>query len=273
MRFTRLVIIACVLFALVALVAPLQAFAQSEKFYGDVEGTVFSQILRIPGATVTLYTLSNGVQSDSIHTTYTDSNGFFAFKDVAFDSDKQFQYMVRAEKGNDYAIAWVYALPGDPTSNDSKLAYVPALSIDISTPSRNSDLTVTVWSTEGKTTEYSNLETVPGAKLTLYSLDANGNRTLLIDNKITDSNGKYVFNVPYGMYAVSAEKSGSYGEQKSFPVFQQTSTATVITNLPVPTATPTTVPTATPGSTGTPGFEAIVAMIALIGGALYLRRA
>jgi Cna protein B-type domain. len=269
-RFTRLVIVACVLFALVA---PLQAFAQSEKFYGDVEGTVFSQILKIPGATVTLYTLSSGgVQSENIHTTYTDSNGFFAFKDVAFDSDKQFQYMVRAEKGNDYSIAWVYALPPDPTSNDSKLAYVPVLSLDLSTPSRNSDLTVTVWSTEGQTTEYSNLETVPGAKLTLYSLDANGNRTMLIDNKITDSNGKYVFNVPYGMYAVSAEKSGSYGEQKSFPVFQQTSTATVITNLPVPTAIPTTVPTATPGTT-TPGFEAIVALIALLGGVLYLRRA
>ncbi len=41
-----------------------------------------------------------------------------------------------------------------------------------------------------------------------------------------------------------------------------------------PRATPTPVPTATPGPTSsTPGFEAVVALIALLGGALYLRRA
>jgi PGF-CTERM protein len=270
-RFTRLIIIACVLFALIA---PLQAFAQSDKFYGDVKGTVFSQAFKISGATVSLWSLtSSGVQDQKISTVYTNSNGVFSFPYVAFEPDQPFQYMVRADKGSDSAIAWVYSLPGDPTDNDTRLAYVAPISMDLSIPSRDSEVTVTVWSTEGQTTEYSNLVPVPGVKLSMYSVDpASGNRTLLLDNKITDSIGQYIFNVPYGMYIVRAEKSGMFGEQ-SFAAYQQGVATGLSTDIPIPSVTPTPGPETTPVPSSTPGFEAIAALIALIGGALYLRRA
>lgn len=269
MRITRLIIITCVLFALLV---PLQVFAQSEKFYGNVEGTVFNQALRVSGATVKLYTLSaSGVQDQLIGTTTTNNNGDFSFPYVAFDTGKQFQYMVRAEKGNNVAIAWVYAL--DKEGPDVPI-YVAPISLDLSIPSQESEVTLTVWSTEGKVTSHSNLEPVPGAKLTLYSYDpASGNKTLLYDNKITDANGQYTFTVPYGMYIARAERSGQYSGEQIFPAYQQSVSPGLFTNLPVPSPTPS--PTATPEPTGTstPGFEAIVALIALLGGALYLRRA
>jgi PGF-CTERM protein len=146
--------------------------------------------------------------------------------------------------------------------------------MDISAPSQTSEVTVTVWSTEGQVTSHSNLVPVPGVKLTLYTLDpASGNKTVLLDNKMTDSAGQYVFNVPYGAYVVRAEKSGQYGEQ-SLAAYQQITSTSLSTSMPVPSPTPTPAATATPGpTTSTPGFEAFVALIALLGGALYLRRA
>jgi len=270
-RFTRLIIIASVLFALIA---PLQAFAQSEKYYGDVKGTVFSQAFRISGATVSLWTLTDsGVQDQKISTASTNSNGEFSFPYVAFQPGQPFQYMVRADKGSDTAIAWVYSLPGDPTDNDTKQVYVAPISMDISVQSRDSEVTVTVWSTEGLTTGHSNLSPVPDVKLSMYSFDpVSGNRSLLLDNKITDANGQYVFNIPYGTYIVRAEKSGMYGEQQ-FAAYQQSVSSSLSTDLPLPSPTPTAGPDATPVPSTTPGFEAVAALIALIGGALYLRRA
>ena len=45
----------------------------------------------------------------------------------------------------------------------------------------------------------SNLVPVPGVKLTLYTLDpVSGNKTVLLDNKVTNSAGQYVYNIPYG---------------------------------------------------------------------------
>ncbi len=134
---------------------------------------------------------------------------------------------------------------------------------------------MTVWSTQGQVTSTSNIQPVPGVKMTLYSYDpATGNRTVAVDNKVTNSIGQVVYNIPYGSYIVRAEKSGQYGEQ-SFAVFQQVTSTSLSTNLPIPSPTPTPAPTATPGPSGTttPGFEAFVALIALLGGALYLRRA
>ncbi len=149
------------------------------------------------------------------------------------------------------------------------------INLDLSVPSQSSETTVTVWSTQGQVTSDSNIAPVPGVKLTLYSYDpATGNRTVAVDNKVTNANGQVVYNVPYGSYVVRAEKSGQYGEQ-SFAVYQQVTSTSLSTNLPIPSPTPTPAPTATPGpsSTATPGFEAFVALIALLGGALYLRRA
>lgn len=269
MKITRLIIIACVLFALIA---PLQALAQTGKYYGDIKGTVYSQAFRQPGVKVTLWTMDpvSHVQDTQVgQPVTTDSKGEFSFPYVVFDTGKQFQYMVRADKGSDSAFAWVYALPAEPDIP----VYVAPLNLDLSVPSTTSEATITVWSTEGKATTYSNLVPVPGVKLTLYSVDTAGNRTTLFENKVTNGNGQYIFNIPYGMYVVRAEKSGMYGEQ-SFAVYQQVTSTSLSTNLPVPTATPTPVPTATPAPTSsTPGFEAVLALIALLGGALYLRRA
>jgi PGF-CTERM protein len=269
-RITRLIIIACVLFALLV---PLQAFAQTGKYYADIKGTVYSQAFRQPNVKVTLWTMdpTSHVQDTQVgQAVYTDSRGDFVFPYVAFDRSSQFQFMVRADKGSTSAIAWVYAL-GD---EGDLPAYVSPINLDLSTPSGNSEVTVTVWSTEGTVTRNSNLVPVPGAKLTLYSTDpASGNKTVVIDNKYTDSNGQYVFNVPYGTYVVRAEKSDFYNQQP-FVANQQATATSLSTNMPVPSATPT--PSAGPTSgpnTPTPGFEAVVALIALLGGALYLRRA
>jgi PGF-CTERM protein len=267
-RITRLIIIACVLFALVA---PLQAIAQS-AYYGTVSGTVYSQAFRAPGVKVTLYSMdpSSHMPVDQIATATTDPSGEFSFPYVVFQPGGQFQYQVRAQRGSDAAFAWVYALPAD----GDVPVYVGPINMDLSTPSQTSDVTVTVWSTQGQVTSHSNLAPVPGVKMTLYSLDtASGNRTVVVDNKITDANGQVGYTVPYGTYVVRAEKSGQYGEQ-SFAVYQQITSTSLSANLPIPSPTPTPAPTATPGpSSSTPGFEAVVALIALLGGALYLRRA
>jgi PGF-CTERM protein len=268
-RFTRLIVIACVLFALIV---PLQAFAQSA--YGDVKGTVYSQAFRANGAKVTLWSMDpvTHVQDAQIGTpVYTNDRGEFLFSYAPFKTGQQFQYMVRAEKGSDVAIAWVYYLPKDGDIP----AYVAPISMDLSAPSQTSEVTVTAWSTEGQVTTHSNLVPVPGVKLTLYTVDpTSGNKTVLLDNKLTDSAGQYVYNVPYGLYVVRAEKSVLYTEQ-SFAAYQQITSTSLSTTMPVPCPTPTPAPTATPGPSGTstPGFEAIAALIALLGGALYLRRA
>jgi PGF-CTERM protein len=257
---------------LFALIVPLQAFAQS-AYYGDVKGTVYSQAFRQPGVKVTLWSMDpvSHVQDVQKSSTTTNPQGEFSFPYVVFQPGKQFQYMVRAEKGSDVAIAWVYALPAE---GDIPV-YVAAINMDLSVPSQTSEATVTVWSTQGQVTGHSNLAPVPGVKLTLFSIDpASGNRTVLFENKVTNSNGQYVYNIPYGTYVVRAEKSGQYGEQ-SFAVYQQITSTSLSTNLPIPSPTPTPAPSATPGPSGTPtpGFEAFLALIALLGGALYLRRA
>jgi PGF-CTERM protein len=270
-RITRLIVIACVLFALIV---PLQAFAQS-AYYGDVKGTVYSQAFRAPGVKVTLYTMDpvSHMPAEEKATATTDSNGEFNFQYVVFQPAGQFQYQVRAQRGSDAAYAWVFALPAEAASDIP--VYVAPINMDLSVPSGTSEATVTVWSTQGQVTSHSNLAPVPGVKLTLYSYDpATGNRTVVIDNKISDSNGQGIYsNIPYGTYVVRAEKSGQYGEQ-SFAAYQQITSTSLSANLPIPSPTPTPAPTATPGpsSTTTPGFEAFVALIALLGGALYLRR-
>jgi PGF-CTERM protein len=280
-RYTRLIIIACVL---CALVFPLQAFAESTPFYGDVKGTVYSQAFRAPGATVTLKTLDpvTGVETGNVASTTTDSTGNFKFDYVVFSPDKQFQYMIRADKGSSSALAWVYALP--PT-NDSE-AYVAPINMDLSVPSRYTDATVTVWSTQARSTTNTNLGVVPRVMLRLYKVDLDSrNRTQVGATYTTDNNGQYTFTgLPYGLYVVRAESMGQSAEQQ-FAAYQQICSVGIISNLPIPSPTPTPKPTATPGpgagnqtSTGggffgIPGFEAVAALIALLGAALYLRRA
>lgn len=277
-RYIRLVIIACVLFALIA---PLEVIAQSSPYYADVKGTVYSQAFRANGAKVTLYTYDPvaRVQLDAQASVYTDSTGTFDFTNVVFKPDKgQFQYIVRADKGSSSALALVYALP--PTANDS--AYVATINMDLSVPSMYSETTVTVWSTQGKTTTHTNLDPVPGVKLTLYSVDLSGsNRTQIGTTVTTDYNGQHVFSgLPYGMYVVRAENGGQYGEQ-SFAAYQQITSTSLSANLPIPSVSPTPKPGATtaPGENpsggflGIPGFEAVAALIALLGAALCLRRA
>jgi PGF-CTERM protein len=269
-RITRLIVIACVLFALVV---PLQALAQS-AYYGDVKGTVYSQAFRAPGVKVTLYTMDpvSHMPVDEKATATTDSNGEFNFQYAVFQPGAQFQYQVRAQRGSDAAFAWVFALPAEDIDTP---VYVAPINMDLSAPSGNGEVTVSVMSTQGQVTSHSNLALVPGVKLTLYSVDpASGNRTVIVDNKLTNAGGQGVYsNIPYGTYVVRAEKSGQYGEQ-NFAVYQQITSTILSANLPLPSPTPTPAPTATPGpSSTTPGFEAFVALIALLGGALYLRRA
>ena len=281
MRYTRLIIIACVL---CALIFPTQVFAQSNAYYGDVKGTVYSQAFKAPGATVTLKTMDpvTGVETGDIASTTTDSSGNFKFDYVVFSPDKQFQYLIRADRGSSSALAWVYALP--PT-NDSG-AYVALINLDLSVPSRYTDATVTVWSTQARSTTNTNLGVVPRVKLLLYKVDLDsGNRTQVGSSYTTDNNGQYTFTgLPYGLYVAGAESMGQYAEQE-FAAYQQISSIGIFSNLPIPSPTPTPKPTATPkpGSTGNetssggffgiPGFEAVAALIALLGAALYLRRA
>ncbi|MGA9140806.1 MAG: PGF-CTERM sorting domain-containing protein [Methanocella sp.] len=281
MRYTRLIIIACVL---CALVFPLQAFAESKPFYGDVKGTVYSQAFKASGAHVFLKTMDaeTGVETGNVADTYTDSSGNFKFDYVVFSPDKQFQYMIRADKGSNSALAWVYALPADNYSD----SYVAPINMDLSVPSKYTDTTVTVWSTQARTTTNTNLGVVPRVMLHLYKVDLNGgNRTQVGSSYTTDNIGQYTFTgLPYGLYVVRAESMGQAVEQP-FAAYQQISSVTISTNLPIPSPTPTPKPTATPrpGSTGNetssggffgiPGFEAVAALIALLGAALYLRRA
>ena len=264
--------------ALIALIVPLQAVAQ-QAYYMDVTGTVYNQAFKVQGAKVLLYTYNfqNGMPGDVVSTTTSNSQGGFTFRTVVFDPSKPFQYAVKADREGNAAWALVAFLPPEPNTTDSSAVIMP-INLDISSPSMKSDITVTVWSTEGKTTATSNLAPVSGAKLTLYKVEpgSHGNRTQLSSSEqvLTDYAGQHTYvGLPYGIYAVRAEKNGFFGEQ-TFYSYQQLTPVQVKTNIPLPSPTPTPKPgtgTATP--TPSPGFEGIAALIGLLGVALYLRRA
>ena len=271
MRLTRLIIIGCVLFALIV---PLQAVAQTSEpsnYYGTVAGMVYSAAFPVSGATVTLSTYDpvGKIEMSAITSTTTDSRGGFSFPYVVFQTGKQFQYIVRADRGSSTAMALVYSYP----AKDDVPVYVAPITLDVSTPSMYSSVTVNVFSTA---TSADKPVPVPGATLTLYSVDLNsGNLTQIGQPATTDSNGQYTYgSLPYGMYVVRAEKSGLYKEQQFAAYQQAVNNVNLNTDLAVPSPTPTPSPTATPGkSSATPGFEAAAALIALLGAALYLRRA
>ncbi len=273
MKVTRLIVIACVLFALIA---PLPAAAQSTSespYYVDVKGSVYNQAFPVNGARVTLWTVDpvNLVQLDQVSQTVTDSRGVFIFPYVVFQPGAgTFQYMVRAERGSDVALALVYTYP--PTGVDEP-AYVAPVVMDISVPSRYSEVTVNVFSTASNASKVP--VPVPGASLTLFAYDQKtGNRTQIGSAVTTDSAGQHVYgSLQYGMYIVRAEKAGLYREQQ-FAAYQQVvGNVNLNTDMPIPTPTPTPVPGASPGARATPGFEAVAVLIALLGAALYLRRA
>ena len=96
--------------------------------------------------------------------------------------------------------------------------------MDLSVPSRYTDATVTVWSTQARSTTNTNLGVVPRVKLLLYTVDLDsGNRTQVGSSYTTDNNGQYTFTgLPYGLYVAGAESMGQYAEQ-SFAAYQQIS--------------------------------------------------
>lgn len=280
-KWIRLTIIACILFALIV---PLQATAQSSMYFDNVKGKVYNKAFAASGAKVTLYTYDGKKPGEVQGTITTGSDGTFTFRNVMFDPAKPVSYIVKAERDGNSAFALVLYYP--PGAGADEPAEVQWINIDIASdvPAMRGDATVTVWSTVGTGLPVGeNLARVLGASISLYSVDTTtGNLTPINfgSTPTTDSEGQYRFPaLPYGKYFIRAEKSGKYGNQY-FWVTQQENALNVISDIDVPKATPKPCPVPVPSSTPSggfglpiPGFEAILALIAFAGAiVLYMRR-
>jgi len=272
-KWIRLILTACILFALIV---PLQASAQSGMYFSDIKGKIYNKAFPAAGTKVTLYSWDGKKPGSEYSSLTTGSDGTFTFRNVVFDPDKPVSYIVKADREG--STAWAMVLYYPPGQGPDQPAEVPYINIDVASdvPGMRGDTTVSVWSTVGTGLPVGeNLARVLGAQLSLYSVDTtSGNLTPVSFSSTpsTDSDGKYTFNaLPYGKYYLRAEKSAKYGGQ-NFWVTQQENTVNIVSDIDVPKATPT--PKTGPDTTAvpTPGFEAIVALVALAGAVLFLRR-
>ena len=282
MKLTRLILVACVFFALIV---PLQASAQSTGMYFEnIQGKVYNKAFPASGAKVTLYSYDGKKPGSEYSSLTTTGDGTFNFRNVVFDPSDPVSYIIKAER--DGNTAWALVLYYPPGVGPDQPAEVQWINIDVASdvPPMRGQTTVTVWSTVGQGLPVGeNLARVLGATVSLYNVDpVTGNLTQVsfASTPTTGSDGQYTFQaLPYGKYYLRAEKSGKYGDQY-FWVTQQENALNVISNIDVPKATPT--PNAGPGGNtsatgnggflGIPGFEAVIALIALAGAVLYLRR-
>lgn len=270
--------IGLVLMAIVAIAYLMPASMAQSSQPVTVKGYVYNGGLPVEGVKVQIYTWDGehmGTSPQKTTTTQTIDGvpGAFEFKNVPYDSSKTFQYVIQAEKDGSQAHAMVYVAPPQRSGD------IPKAEIIIL------DLSMWDWKTnlEGMV-QSGNLEAnalpIAGANVTIYTRDQNGTigQTPVATAK-TGNDGKFnIENVlGYGQYQAVVIKD-NHIDKVNFTVYKQEthilSTMTGIL-LSTPTPTATAKPTTGGGSGGffgIPGFEAVLALAALSGTALYLKK-
>jgi PGF-CTERM protein len=265
----------------IALLLPALGTAQSAQTV-TVTGTVYTGALPVNGAKVQIYSwdgTSMGTAPQS--TTYTQVingvAGSFEFDNVPYDPSKTFNWVVQAQNDMGAAHAMVYVLPSDATH---PLPAVQPIILDLKMWDWKTDLTGMVQS--GNMAQQG--IAIPNANVSIYTRDSNGTiGQTPVATTMTGSDGQFdIKNIlDYGQYQAVVNaviNNNHYVNKINFTAYQQqTPILATMTQIILATPTPTPTPSANkPGSGGglfgIPGFEAILALAAIGGAALVLRR-
>lgn len=264
----------------IAFLVPALSMAQSTQTV-DITGNVYNGAIAVNGVKVQIYNWDGknmGTSPDATTMTQTINGrqGSFEFKSVPYDSSKTYQYVIQAQSDLGTAHALVYILPPDNAHPAPEV--LEPINLDMKMWDWKTDLTGMVQT--GNMGQ--DAVPIPGATVTIYSRDNGTVGTTPLATATTDSTGQFeIKNVlSYGQYeaAVAAVVNNNhYSDTVDFTAYQQeTNILSTMTHVIIVTATPTTTPSGGSnggnGFMGMPGFEVVLALVALGGVALYMRK-
>jgi 5-hydroxyisourate hydrolase-like protein (transthyretin family) len=280
-----------VLIAIVAmaLLVPALGTAQSTSTMTvDVTGNVYSGALPVNGATVQIYSWNGQSMGTSpLATTYSKTinniDGSFDFQGVPYDPSQAqpFEYVIMAQNNGAQAHAMVYVIAPE---NANETYDVQHVNLDLAMWDWKTDLTGIVQS--GNLNQ--DASGIPNAQINIYPVDQNGTvGQTAVASTTTDSNGQFeIKNVlNYGQYqaVITATYNGNnYISKPNFTAYEQEYLLNVpmtgINIAPKATPTPNAGKSGSSGNTkssgffGIPGFESILALVAIGGAAALMIR-